>query len=528
MQKRNICAALVKRASPSCAPRVLSGNNGCSVVRQLHLSGPLFEEETRRSGKSSFLLPRLSPLGSPACLLESEAPATSLPDERRQQPTTEKNRSDNASRSKNFRAKKPKPDQLNQSQPKQSIPVDATAVNTGRFASPQKVVRILDGKDLPNTQLKESQFTQVKGVDATAFRVKHSAIQQPIIRQTDHISNIRFNESIRVNATAFGTRRSASHELIINQTGQIDNRSTTKSYKAQPTRPALVDATSFGADPFTSSRTVINQLGRQFRDARKGGSIGTTGGARRGNFSRDDGKESTSRWNSDRSKQASSRPRRGKKDPDKNFIEHQVESSPEEMEYTRARQIAQRGSNVAFKPEQPTMESLSHMAPALAVSTQGMSEIVLERLRRIDLDRERVVQEVEVLARMKVAGLFPRFENNEQEGLTMKRVDQLLSMQPSHNGDTKVEKEGEEVLEADSKHDIPEMIKTALVQQLVSGTYNMRHPAIDDGRDILGHVGRLADRNGSYRPADEQSLLRKIRNLLPADRRPPAELEKRA
>lgn len=356
--------------------------------------------------------------------------------------------------------------------------------------------------------------------------------------QLQHISQLKAtqneprqsqpSQSTPVDATMFGTTRSASHQLAAKRIGQVNNQPNTQSNEFRPTRPGPIDATSLGADPSISSHTVIHRFSEQFRAARRGGRIGTTGGVRPGNFSRNAREEFTSQGNRGRDKGASSRPRRSKKDHQKDLVDHHQELSPEEVAYKQDREAAQRGSPVPFKPEQPTVESLSHMAPALAVSTQGMSEIVLERLRRIDVDRERVVRDVEVLARMKVAGLTPRFENLEQEGLTMQRVEQLLKTQTSHNGDMDVEKEREEGPDGNSKHDIPEVIKNALVQQLVSGSYNMRHPAIDDGRDILGHVGRLANRNGTYRPTDEQSLLRKIQSLLPSARRPPAAVGQRA
>ncbi len=137
----------------------------------------------------------------------------------------------------------------------------------------------------------------------------------------------------------------------------------------------------------------------------------------------------------------------------------------------------------------------------------------------MELDRERAVQEIEVLARMKIAERTPRFATKEQEELTMKRVEQLLNKHPSHGPDKKAGKEGEKVAGGENELEIPQEKKDALLHHLLSGSYHLARPAVEDGRDIIGHVARLANSNGSYRPKDEQSLLQKVQTLLPAVRR---------
>lgn len=49
----NAYAALVKRASPSCAARMLREKNTCPIVRQLHLAIVLAAEE-ESPGQSTF------------------------------------------------------------------------------------------------------------------------------------------------------------------------------------------------------------------------------------------------------------------------------------------------------------------------------------------------------------------------------------------------------------------------------------------------------------------------------------------
>ena len=379
-------------------------------------------------------------------------------------------------------------------------------------SAPRVVNRSAKANNRSKTQAEEVHPNQATSANGTAF-------SQQAFGQVQDRSNIQFrrvqsSSNSSVDATAFGATRSASHHLIKPRADRHNHRSNIQVNGSQPSRQAPIDATSLGSDPAQLSQSLIQRVSNQFRSNRGAVRNGITGGVRRGNFSRGEGKEQTSR--SSRTKKSG--PRRRKNDSDNELVDYQEEASPEVIEYRKSRQALRRGFPVAFTPEQPTVESLTGMAPALAASTQGMSKFVLERLRQIELERERVVKRVEVLARMEVAGVKPHsetFENKEQEDRTKKRVEQLLSIPHTHSGDAKVGKETKETPDKDNMHEIPEVIKTDLVGKLVSGSYQMQHPAVDDGRDILGHAGRLINRNGSYRLADEQSFIQKIQNLLP-------------
>jgi hypothetical protein len=327
------------------------------------------------------------------------------------------------------------------------------------------------------------------------------------------------SQSLPVDATVGGTTSSVALRPGSAGTSGINNQQDIQSNVFQTTRRAPIDATSLGANPTDPTQVVIQNLGKKFRNARRSGGIGTTERESHGNSSRERGNRPPSKWNRDKNDEASDRPRRGGSDSQNGRIDHSLDVSPEEEEYKKTMEEIKRGSPVAYNPEQPTLESLSGLGPALAVNTHGMSEIVIERLRRMELIRERAVQEVEVLARMKVAERTPRFVSKEQEELTMKRVEQILKMQHSHGPDQEAGKEGEKVASGENELDIPQEKKDALLHHLLSGSYHLARPAVEDGRDIIGHVARLANSNGSYRPKDEEALLRKIHTLLPAARR---------
>lgn len=55
----------------------------------------------------------------------------------------------------------------------------------------------------------------------------------------------------------------------------------------------------------------------------------------------------------------------------------------------------------------------------------------------------------------------------------------------------------------------------SLMQKLLGGRYEFTKPQQE--KDILGHVARHTDRNESYFPMDQQSLLEKVRSLMPVD-----------
>lgn len=358
-----------------------------------------------------------------------------------------------------------------------------------------------------NPSSKEIQPQESQSPERSHFRKTQSNPSSNFKSTTAQISH-----SAPVDATILGSVRPGSRPLVIHRVGQVNKQPDMQSNESQFTRPSPVNAMNLGADPSKSPNLVIRRLDNQFRTIRKGG---RTGDGRSGNFSRDkDDRYSRGAGRNEKKKGDSSKNRRRGNNGEKELTDLAQERSPEEIQYRETTEAAKWGSLVPFSPEEPTLENLSGLGPALAVSTQGLSEIVGERLQKIDKNREDEVREVEILARAKVAGRTPRFKNKEQEALTLKRVEQILTM----NGNREVQTEKEKEREPDENNtdlQIPQETKDALVHQLLSGSYHMVHPAVDGPRDILAHVQRLANRNGSYHPTNEQALLRKIKTLLP-------------
>lgn len=317
----------------------------------------------------------------------------------------------------------------------------------------------------------------------------------------------------------------------------IPTKSPDKSSESAPSiiRPYITNDTLFRlydtrdnteGHPSPKSRThgfnsfdVENQSSIQFFKGRR--SKGGMADVHREDTFGDDREIYTFRRITYRDMEAASKKQRSRRGHKPVLIDNVIEYSPEEMKYARAREAAQRGSIVAFKPEQPTMRSLGHMAPTLAVSMQDTSETVLERLRRVDLDRERVVPDMELAARTTIAGHLSRSVNNKQEDLSQSRVKQKSILRPSHNVDTRVErdekKEGQgdengQVADGSGRYDSPQQIEAATPPQ--SQLPNMQRLAVDGSHDIMNHAVRLAVRNGSFRPADQQHFLRVVEKLI--------------
>lgn len=140
----------------------------------------------------------------------------------------------------------------------------------------------------------------------------------------------------------------------------------------------------------------------------------------------------------------------------------------------------------------------------------GTSETVLEQLRRLGLDHDPLVPDMELNARTKVAGQISRAASNEQEYFSQTR----MQYQFSHNLNTRVGRgengeEKEQVAEGFGRYNIPQQTETATTPQ-------MQRLTVDDSYDSMGQAIRLAMRNSSFRPADSQHFLRVVENLLPS------------
>jgi hypothetical protein len=148
--------------------------------------------------------------------------------------------------------------------------------------------------------------------------------------------------------------------------------------------------------------------------------------------------------------------------------------------------------SAAFNPHDVPEQGLTEYIPAIMSGEQGISQILEERL---------------TLAKKHLEGKFIHWDSKEQQADVMTLVEALKAEMTGTNGESK-ENEKEEVSKTKQEAD-------ALLEKLWMGKYELARPTKE--KDVLGHVARQTDRNESYFPKDEKSLLKTLRSILPAD-----------
>ena len=170
----------------------------------------------------------------------------------------------------------------------------------------------------------------------------------------------------------------------------------------------------------------------------------------------------------------------------------------EEQQYLKEK--AERKSQFIVReyvPVELSREALTGMAPATASDESGMSEMLGERLllARKYLDRE-----------------FIQWDSKEQKADVMAVVEKLNAIRAGVKANGSV-KEAETTSPTSANGD--ERAQT-LMQKLIAGEYaKFKRPG---GHDVLGNVERHLQRNDSFYPDDEKSLLETVRSIMPAVR----------
>lgn len=192
------------------------------------------------------------------------------------------------------------------------------------------------------------------------------------------------------------------------------------------------------------------------------------------------------------------------------------------------------------------MEALRGCGPALALGTWGMSEIVEERLARIEGKRDNIAEWVEFWAKKMVAGEHVSCPSSCWKA-AVHRAEQLQAaargqQQEPHNSSATAAASPSVTSLADiaddsnnndttgndwnnPPHVFSDEQKDALMRKLVGGNYELIGSG--NGSSIGGEknglteqiLRRYAARNGTYFPEDGEALVRRARLLL--DRAPP-------
>ncbi len=158
----------------------------------------------------------------------------------------------------------------------------------------------------------------------------------------------------------------------------------------------------------------------------------------------------------------------------------------EEKEYTKQKRVEEAIQSIAYEATDVNRKSFDGLGPAVVSGEWGMSEVLGGRL---------------LLARSLLNGEYVEWHSKEQKADVMTLVERLKD-EKKRNTSSSVSAEAEQQTQN-------------LMQKLLGGKYEFTKP--QQGREILGNVARHADRNESYFPMDQESLLEKVRSLMPAN-----------
>ena len=165
--------------------------------------------------------------------------------------------------------------------------------------------------------------------------------------------------------------------------------------------------------------------------------------------------------------------------------------SAEEKEYFEEKREREAAKVKEYDPKLPQAD-LNSVRPAMVSGPRGMGALLGDRL---------------LLARRLLNNDIIIWESKEQKA-DVTTLAEIL----------KAERQAKSTQEGGNKTTTlsdTQAQTDALMQKLWGGKYELVRPKQE--KDIIGHVARQADRNESYYPEDEESLLKKIRSLLPTE-----------
>ncbi len=164
--------------------------------------------------------------------------------------------------------------------------------------------------------------------------------------------------------------------------------------------------------------------------------------------------------------------------------------SAEEKEYFEEKREKEAAKLKEFDPKL-SQAGFNNVRPAVVSGPQGMGALLGDRL---------------LLARRFLNNEFMIWDSKEQKADVITLAEQLKAERRRKSTQEGAEK-SPTLSEAQAQTD-------ALMQKLWGGKYELVRPTQE--KDIIGHVARQTDRNESYYPEDEKTLLEKIKTLLPA------------
>ncbi|KAL6715990.1 hypothetical protein ACLMJK_006952 [Lecanora helva] len=164
-----------------------------------------------------------------------------------------------------------------------------------------------------------------------------------------------------------------------------------------------------------------------------------------------------------------------------------------EQAYLDAKRDREAQKSVAYKPSNFSENAFTGLRPAVVSGENGMNELLSEKL---------------TMARKHLNGEFIQWDSREQKADVMTLVERLKGIDQDSPSDQTVEKSSSPSTEAEKQ-------TQSLLQKLLGGQYAFTKPL--ESKDIIGHVARHVDKNESYFPEDQTSLLEKVKSLVLQD-----------
>ncbi|KAL9576435.1 MAG: hypothetical protein Q9212_007098 [Teloschistes hypoglaucus] len=171
-------------------------------------------------------------------------------------------------------------------------------------------------------------------------------------------------------------------------------------------------------------------------------------------------------------------------------------------------QYARKPRSTTYTPAIPSLETFEGQGPAIACGEWGMSETVIDTLKRVNLHQDEYDERISKLAQLWEAGEFCQFRNPREKEDTLKTVERNLAGQGDNAAlDEMKEKERMELVDTRMKEE-----RAKLATRLLKGDYYIGPLGKGPTAELLERYTR---KNETYLPKDSLALAGKIGTLLP-------------
>ena len=169
------------------------------------------------------------------------------------------------------------------------------------------------------------------------------------------------------------------------------------------------------------------------------------------------------------------------------------------MEYLEKKLQSEQVDYQEFTPDMVNLESLAGLGPAVAVSEWGMSEVVGDKLIRLEKMKE--LEKPPPLARLT--------RRTPPLSITAAGGDEIGTPEQKDQNKAKNLKTTTE------RHALTAQRKGSLVKELLSGQYPMMGAKQSKGT-VIDRVWKYGNRNETYPTSNASKLVKKVARLVPA------------